>query len=130
MAIKPKWDHIHLRSDDPDAAAGFYETHFGAIRVSRVENGDQLRVTVDLVGLPIFIDRAAEGAVTRPEGPVRGMDHLALTVDKLEDALSELSGSGVEIISGPTTVRPGLLIAFVRAPDGVRIELLERGEVR
>jgi len=128
MAIRPTWDHIHLRSEDPDAAAGFYETHFGATRVSRVENADQLRVTVDLVGLPIFIDRAADGAVARPEGPLRGIDHLALTVDRLDDALADLSGNGVEVISGPTTVRPGLLIAFVRAPDGVRIELLERGE--
>jgi catechol 2,3-dioxygenase-like lactoylglutathione lyase family enzyme len=116
------------RVKDPDAAAGFYETHFGATRVSRVENGDQLRVTVDLDGLPIFIDRAADGAVARPEGSVRGIDHLALTVDKLDDALAVLLGKGVEIISGPTTVRPGLLIAFVRAPDCVRIELLERGE--
>ncbi|WP_038368585.1 VOC family protein [Bosea sp. UNC402CLCol] len=128
MAIKPKWDHIHLRSEDPDAAADFYETHFGASQVSRVENGDQLRVTIDLVGLPIFIDRAGDGALARPEGPVRGIDHLALTVNKLDEALAELTGKGVEVISGPTTVRPGLLIAFVRAPDGVRIELLERGE--
>jgi catechol 2,3-dioxygenase-like lactoylglutathione lyase family enzyme len=48
-------------------------------------------------------------------------------VDKLDEALAELSGKGVDVISGPTTVRPGLLIAFVRAPDDVRIELLERG---
>lgn len=127
MAIKSKWDHIHLRSEDPDAAAGFYETHFGASRVSRVETGDQLRVTIDLAGLPIFIDRAAEGAVARPDGPLRGIDHLALIVDRLDEALADLSGKGVDVISGPATLRPGLLIAFVRAPDDVRIELLERG---
>lgn len=51
----------NLRSDDPDATAGFYETHFGATRISRVENGDQLRVTIDIVGLPLFIDRDASG---------------------------------------------------------------------
>ena len=130
MTIRLKWDHIHLRAVDPDVTAEFYRVNFGAVSVSRVENGDQLRVTIELSGIPLFIDRAASDAAEAPEAPVRGIDHLALTVDDLEAALAELSQRSVEIISGPTTVRPGLKIAFVRALDGVRIELLERREAK
>jgi len=123
--VKVKWDHIHLRSSDPDAAAAFYETHFGAAHHGRAAKGDQLRVTVDLSGVLLFIDRAADGAVSS-EPPVKGIDHLALTVDKLEDALEQLQRSNVEIISGSTEIKPGVKIAFIRAPDQVRIELLQR----
>lgn len=125
--MRIKWDHIHLRSSDPDAAAAFYELHFGAAHRGRVANGDQLRVTVDLSGVLLFIDRAAEDATTSAP-PVKGIDHLAFTVQNLEEALAQLRRSNVEIISGPAEIKPGVKIAFVRAPDQVRIELLERGE--
>lgn len=130
MMVQYKWDHIHLQTADPDATAEFYETNFGASRVSRAVTGDQLRVIINLAGIALFIDRAAANATAAPEALVRGVDHLALTVDDLDGAIAQLSQRDVEVISGPTTVRPGLKIAFVRALDGVRIELLERSEAK
>ena len=126
--IKTKWDHIHLRSSDPDGAAIFFENVLGAVRRNRTENADQLRVTVDLAGILVFIDRAETGAIPVAEVPVQGVDHLAFTVESVDDALSELRTKGVEILSGPTNIRPGLRVAFVRGPDRIRIELLERSE--
>jgi len=41
----------------------------------------------------------------------------------------ELKAKGVEFTRGPTTVRPGVRVAFLRAPEGVSIELLERKPV-
>lgn len=128
MTIATKWDHIHLRSADPDAAAAFYEDVLGAVRRARTQNGEQLRVTVDLAGIPLFIDRAEPGAGPASEAPVHGTDHLALTVEDLDTALGELREKGVEVFSGPTEIRPGLRVAFLRDPDRVRIELLERRE--
>lgn len=126
MTFLSHWDHIHLRSADPDAAGAFYVTMLGGEHRARTVTGDQLRVTVALAGVLLFIDRAEPGAAATPEPPVHGLDHIALTVPDLDAALAALKEQGVEIVSGPTDVRPGLRIAFLRAPDRVRIELLER----
>ena len=128
MTISTHWDHIHLRSADPDAAATFYETVLDAQRRGRAETPNSLRVTIDLAGTLLFIDRAEAGATDVPEQPVLGIDHLALTVNDLDDALQQLDRRGIEVFSGPTEVRPGLRVAFLRGPDRVRIELLERRE--
>ena len=39
---------------------------------------------------------------------------------------AELKAKGVEFTRDPTTVRPGVRICFIRAPEGVSIELLDR----
>lgn len=128
MTIRTRWDHIHLRSRDPDLSAAFYEGVLGASRQGRSETQNALRVTVDLAGILLFIDRIEPGAVPAPDQPVEGVDHVALTVDDLDQALNELGRKGIEVFSGPTEIRPGLRVAFLRDPDRVRIELLERRE--
>jgi lactoylglutathione lyase len=56
-----------------------------------------------------------------------GYNHIALTVDDLDETLSELSGQGIEPEKPPYQVREGgSRICFVRDPDGYRIELIER----
>jgi len=40
--------------------------------------------------------------------------------------VAELKRRGADIAVEPRTIRPGVRIAFVRAPDDVRIELLQR----
>jgi hypothetical protein len=48
-------------------------------------------------------------------------------VDNLQETAAELKRRGAEFVSEPRTVRPGLKIAFIRGPENIRIELLERG---
>ena len=120
------WDHLHLRSLDPDAAATFYETMFGARRRTRIDNGQTLRVIVDLAGVLLFIERVPAGTATAPAPPFIGIEHLGLGVEEHDTTLAQLKGRGVEVISGPTDTGRGVRVAFVRGPDGVRIELLQR----
>ena len=47
-------------------------------------------------------------------------------MDNLAEAAADLKAKGAEFASEPRDLRPGLKIAFVRAPGDVRIELLER----
>jgi lactoylglutathione lyase len=55
-----------------------------------------------------------------------GYNHIALTVDDLDDA-SSLGGQGIEPEKPPYTVSDGgSRLCFVRDPDGYRIELIER----
>jgi lactoylglutathione lyase len=53
--------------------------------------------------------------------------HIALAVDDMEETLAQLKEQGIEPEREPYRVREGgSLIAFVRDPDGYRIELIDR----
>jgi lactoylglutathione lyase len=55
-----------------------------------------------------------------------GYNHIAVTADDLDGALSQLSGQGIEPERAPYTVREGgNRLCFVRDPDGYRIEMIE-----
>jgi lactoylglutathione lyase len=57
-----------------------------------------------------------------------GYNHIAITVENLDEVLPQLSGQGIEPEKPPYTVREGgSRLCFVRDPDGYRIELIERG---
>ena len=57
-----------------------------------------------------------------------GYNHIAVTVDDLDDVLPRLAEQGIEPEKPPYTVRDGgSRLCFVRDPDGYRIELIERG---
>ena len=61
-----------------------------------------------------------------PVTPYQGLDHFGLTVSGIDAIVAELKAKGVEFTREPTTVRPGTRVAFLRAPEGVSIELLDR----
>jgi lactoylglutathione lyase len=58
-----------------------------------------------------------------------GYGHIALTVEDINSTLEKLKTEhGIEPERPPYSVREGgSLIAFVRDPDGYRVELIERG---
>jgi lactoylglutathione lyase len=124
--MKYRCDHVHLRSQDPIAAARFYVDALGATETGRVGAPDVTRVLLDLGGLAVFIERAAEGIGPSPEPPYLGLEHLGLAVDDIDAAMADLRGRGVKIVMDVKEVRPGLRIAFIDGPDAVRIEVLER----
>jgi lactoylglutathione lyase len=56
-----------------------------------------------------------------------GYNHIAVTVDDLDDVLPKLAAKGIEPERPPYTVSEGgPRLCFVRDPDGYRIELIER----
>ncbi len=121
-------DHIHLRSRDPEATARYYHDMFDAKIVETVQTDGRPRVDVDIDGMTICIARAQpdQDIPSAPDRPYVGLDHFGLRVDDLEAAAAELRKRGAEFFSQPRLLRPGLRIAFLRAPDDVRIEIVER----
>ena len=58
-----------------------------------------------------------------------GYNHIAVTVEDLDGTLGRLSEKGIEPEKPPYQVREGgSFIAFVRDPDGYRIELIEKSK--
>lgn len=125
--VKFTYDHVHLRSPDPEATALFYERMFGADVLRTVQHGKP-RVDLDLCGLKVFIAQAATGDKIgeAPTSPYLGLDHIGLTVTGIDAAVSELKVKGAEFTMEPTTIRPHVRIAFLRGPQGVAIELVDR----
>jgi len=128
-----RYDHVHLRSSDPDAMGRFFETMFGA-EVTRdvyppgTLYPGQMRVAMRLGGQKILVAPAHPQDPTgaAPQFPYYGVEHIGLTVDDVDAAVQELRAKGAEIAIGPLTRNPGLRLAFVRGPDGVMVELVQR----
>jgi lactoylglutathione lyase len=121
------YDHIHLRSPNPEATAAWYERIFGAEVLRTIQEGKP-RIDLKLGGMKIFIApvTAGDGVNPPPTTPCQGLDHFGLSVSGIDAIAAELKAKGVVFTKEPTTVRPGVRVCFIRAPEGVSIELLER----
>jgi lactoylglutathione lyase len=127
MTAHYTWDHIHLRTANPEAMAQWFETMLGAQVLRSVQEGKP-RIDLKLGGANIFIApvAAGDGVNAPPSTPYRGLDHFGLAVSGIDAIASDLKNKGVEFTKEPTTVRPGVRICFIRGPEGVSIELLDR----
>jgi lactoylglutathione lyase len=117
------WDHIHLRSPDPEATAVWLADILGA----EVVRGPG-RIDVRLGGANVFIAPVTpgDGVNIPPTTPYQGLDHFGLAVKDIDAVAAEIKAKGVEFTKEPTTIRPGVRICFIRGPQGISIELLER----
>ena len=122
------YDHVHLRSPDPDATAAYYERMFGARIIKSVMSNGLPRTDMNLGGVMFFIAQVPADAVLsqKPEGSYVGLDHMGLKVSNIDAVVAELKAKGAEFTVEPKTIRPGVRIAFVRGPQNVLIELLDR----
>ena len=121
------WDHIHLRTANPEGMAQWFEKMLGAEVLRSTQEGKP-RIDLKLGGANIFIAPvgANDDVNAPPTIPYRGLDHFGLAVTGIDAIASDLKAKGVEFTKEPTTVRPGVRICFTRAPEGVSIELLDR----
>ena len=123
-----RYDHVHLRSPDPDATAAWYEKMFGAEVIRSVMSNGIERTDIRLGGVAVFIAKVPDSAelAEKPENSFVGLDHLGLRVNDIDAVCAELKAKGAEFTVEPKTIRPGVRIAFVRGPQNVLIELLDR----
>jgi lactoylglutathione lyase len=121
------WDHIHLRSPNPEATAAFYERMFGAEVIRTMQQGEP-RIDLKVGGANVFILPVVAGDKTNPPpmSPYQGLDHFGLSVTGIDAVVADLKAKGAEFTMEPNSIRPGIRIAFLRGPEGVSIELLER----
>jgi lactoylglutathione lyase len=122
------YDHIHLRTRDPKGMAEYFHKMFDAKIVESIQSDGRPRVDLDIDGLIVFIAPVAADVdiAASPREPYLGLDHFGFRVDNVDETVAELKRRGADIADEPRTIRPGVRIAFVRAPDNVRIELLQR----
>ena len=122
------YDHIHLRSPDPRKTAEFYHRILDARIIETPQPSGPNRIDLDVGGLAVFIAGALPSGEEQ-EGlrdPHYGLDHFGLRVENLDETVAELKSRGAEFAVEPRLLPTGAKIAFLRAPDGVRLELVER----
>ena len=121
-----KYLHTMVRVTDIDASLNFYCNLLGLREVRRMEN-EQGRYTLVFVAAPGDEEALLELTYNwDPEeyGGGRNFGHLAYEVDDIYALCQKLMDAGVTINRPP---RDGHM-AFVRSPDNISIELLQKGE--
>jgi lactoylglutathione lyase len=117
--------HTMVRVTDIDASLRFYRDALGLKEISRKDN-TQGRFTLVFLAAPA--DESAQVELTHNWDPEaytggRNFGHLAYEVDNIYATCQRLMDHGVTINRPP---RDGWM-AFVRSPDNISIELLQKG---
>ena len=121
------WDHVHIRTPNVEETAQWFERMLGAEVIRSMQQGAP-RVDLKIGGQNVFLApvTAGDGVAAPPVTPYQGLDHFGLTVTGIDAIAADLKAKGVEFTKEPTTVRPGVRVCFIRGPQGVSIELLDR----
>jgi catechol 2,3-dioxygenase-like lactoylglutathione lyase family enzyme len=121
-------DHLHLISPDIERTKNWYCDVFGGKVTFEGQFKGNKVYYVDLNGFNIILIERLPDEEPLPATiqSREGLDHFGLAVQDMDAAVRELKGKGLKFVVEPTQVRPRLRIAYVEAPDKVRIELSER----
>jgi lactoylglutathione lyase len=119
-----KYLHTMIRISNPEETLRFFSL-LGLREVRRMDN-DQGRFTLIFLAAPGDEDAQIELTHNWDEsdyGEGRNFGHVAYEVDDVYAACARLMDGGVTINRPPREGR----MAFVRTPDGISIELLQKG---
>jgi lactoylglutathione lyase len=121
--------HTRMRLNDLERSVKFYEQALG-LKVTRRHTsprGAQLAFIatpnseeeIELCQMP----PGAEPVKVQPD-----LMHLAFEVEDLEKFAAELTKKGFALSDGPTKTGSGSVIAFIDAPEGYEVELIQRAK--
>jgi catechol 2,3-dioxygenase-like lactoylglutathione lyase family enzyme len=130
IAMGYSLNHVHLKAPDPKETADWYVKAFN-FKILRDEvrgSGDRfIRCqTEDGVIFNISAARTGEQMGGGDATPHFGLEHFGVDTDDLEGDLKRLAEMGAPLVEGPrTNPGNGNTVAFIQAPDNVRIELVQ-----
>lgn len=123
-----RFDHLHLISEYPQAAASWYAEKLAGKIIMSYEVLGAPQILLSLGGTTFILrGRRPKEQLSKKGGLQWGVDHFGFQVSGDFDGFcDELKKKGVIFTTDPVDFSPGLRIAFIEAPDGVSIELLQR----
>jgi lactoylglutathione lyase len=126
MSIVTKLLHTRYRVNELERTVKFYREILGLEEIKRHKSprGSELvflkaPASEELIEITFF---PAGGPVqVQPD-----LTHLAFEVDSLAEFERHLARHGLKFSDGPTTTSTGTTFAFVDAPEGYEIELIQK----
>ena len=125
--------HTMVRVSNLDLSLDFYCNKFGLVEVRRIDN-EKGRYTLVFLAAPGDVEKARDTKAPLLEltynwdeneySGGRNFGHLAYRVDDIYETCRKLMEAGVTINRPP---RDGYM-AFVRSPDNISIEILQKGD--
>ena len=118
-----------MRVNDIEASVRFYEQALGLTCTRRHTSprGAQL-VFLATPNSDEEIELCQMPAGTRPVQVQPDLMHLAFAVDDLLAFIADLKKRGFPLSDGPTRTSSGSLIAFIDAPEGYEVELIQQAK--
>ncbi|MCE7028427.1 VOC family protein [Jiella avicenniae] len=127
--------HTMVRITDIDESLDFYCNKFGLVETRRIDS-EKGRYTLIFLAAPGDMPGAQETKAPLMEltynwdpeeySGGRNFGHLAFEVDDIYATCQSLMDAGVTINRPPRDGR----MAFVKSPDGISFELLQKGEAK
>jgi len=127
-------NHIHLKAPDPRRTAEWYVGAFGFKIVNdetRVFGDRFIRCQSEDGGMAVNISGARTGETLQPgnASPHFGLEHFGFDSVEIEADIRRLEGLGAKLLEGPIQNPNGSRIAFMRAPDDTRVELVQAAKI-
>lgn len=123
-------NHIHLKSPDPKALADWFVEAFNLTIVSDTVRvfGDRFIGCDSEDGMRVNISgaRTGEQMGQGDADPHYGLEHFGFDVVDMDEEIKRLEGLGAVLADGPYDTGDGRKIAFIKAPDDIRIELIQQ----
>ena len=127
--------HTMVRVTDLDASLDWYCKKFGLVETRRLDS-EAGRYTLVFLAAPGDVERAKASKTPLVELTYnwdpekydggRNFGHLAYQVDDIYGTCQTLMDAGVTINRPPRDGR----MAFVKSPDGISIEILQKGDAK
>jgi catechol 2,3-dioxygenase-like lactoylglutathione lyase family enzyme len=112
--------HVHLKTRDPNQTAQYYIDNFGGKLKAEIPGRG---VQVDLHGLQLNIT----GLIASQNHEQHyGIEHMAVQTTDYTGTLATLRQNGVRILEELQPNANGRRVAFVEAPDGAQMEVIEK----
>ena len=127
--VVSKFLHTRMRVNDLEKTLEFYQRVFGLEVTRRHESPRGSKLA--FLSVPNS-DEEIEITFFPGSGPVKVQEdlmHLAFEVESMEQFQKHLNSIGVALSDGPTKSSSGSTFAFVDAPEGYEIEVIERAKI-
>jgi catechol 2,3-dioxygenase-like lactoylglutathione lyase family enzyme len=134
LAQDGTYHHVHIRADDPKAAAVWYTKYMGGTEIDRPGFHGVVMGSTYLFVFPAKMGGVDGSKNPDPEGPLLGSvgtpsDHLGWSFKDLGAKMKEFKDAGIEIVQDVREVPGKFKFAMIMDPWGTKIEVMEDPEL-
>jgi lactoylglutathione lyase len=120
--------HIAITAKDMDKSLDFYTRVLGfkkAFEIKKPETGEPW-INYLYIGNGQFAELFYDGTTDNPwKEELRGFNHVSVLVDDIHSVVDHIRKEGVEVTGGPLQGADKNWQAWLKDPDGIRIELMQ-----